>query len=455
MKKSIMIKMFVVIMISITVFLVGIGLLTKYMLPKYYLDVKLEKVNDAMIKIETSIKADDLKLTTELADNLTDNFGGYVSIMDEFGGYQGKGKMQRSNTEFEFPDDKLSSFNTTFINKYGIEFYIFGIPYGNEWFIYELPIQSIDEALSIVNQFYVYILGLGVVIAVVTSLLISRSITKPIKEMSNLSERMKNHEISDINFTTRQDEIGLLDTSLKSLYLELISNIQKLESELEKERSLDRLRKQFLAQVSHELQTPLSVIKGYSEILYDGIYKNEEERDTYIKDISKEVENISGIIKDILDISKAENQEIKLNLEDTEIKGYTIELNNRLEQYILSKNISFQFETLEDDFMKKIDPLRYEQIVKNLLTNAINHTSGLIKISFERVNDKIKLSVYNTGQNIPEKEILFIFDPFYKLNTSKKGTGLGLSIVKRFVEVMNGDYMVINHSDGVEFIVIV
>ncbi len=256
--------------------------------------------------------------------------------------------------------------------------------------------------------------------------------------------------------TEEEDEIGQLNQTLNELYEELRGNIYKLNAELHKERNAEKLKKRFLAQATHELKTPVAVIRGYSEILYDGMYKDEEERDRFLKNIYDESEAVSHLIIDVLDYTKMETGNYKLNLREIAVRPYLNELFERYRDFIESQGLNFELQqNIDEQFHKNIDSDRYDQIYKNLIGNAVEHAVSEVRTKVQMVGSKIKLSVYNDGPNIEEEDLPNVFESFYKKRGKKTGTGLGLAIVKEIVLLHHGEYRVENLDDGVEFVIII
>jgi len=239
------------------------------------------------------------------------------------------------------------------------------------------------------------------------------------------------------------------------LYEELQSNIQQLEAELLKEKSLDNMKKQFLAQTTHELKTPLSVIQGYAELVYDKIYQTDEERDHYINSIYHETENMNKLINDTLDFAKMENGFFQIETRDTFINPWFNQIILTFKELITSKDIILEVNNQVGDLCINMDAFRMEQVIKNLVANAMEHTDGKIVINAYNLNNQLGVEVINTGSNIDEADMAFIFDSFYKRVGKKTGTGLGLAIVKQIIKLHHGEYRVENMPGGVKFSIII
>lgn len=434
---------------------IGLGL--KFVLPQFYLDKQMDKIVEATAYIKSNYE----NITDEEAElrleDLREDIGGNLYILEESGELKGYGygknrSINQKNSQFVKNDD-ITEYQ--YVNNIGIEIYAFGVQLDNYYLVYEVSIQSLDKAVDTMFEFSTYLLIIALIISVLIALLLARSITSPIRKLNNLALDMRSKNIESKIVVAGNDELNQLNQSINSLYEELLSNIYKLESELKKERNSELLKKKFLAQATHELKTPISVIQGYSELVYDGMYKDLDERDHYIKSIYDETKSMSHIIHDILDYSKMETGNFVMKYSNIELKGYLDTILSRFKDIVEKNNIEFTYDINFDKFSKSIDGIRMEQVIKNLLSNAIEHSEGIISVNADKAGDKLKLEVFNSGQNISDEDLPYIFDSFYKKKGKKKGTGLGLAIVKEIVTLHKGDYRVENREDGVSFIVVI
>jgi signal transduction histidine kinase len=249
-------------------------------------------------------------------------------------------------------------------------------------------------------------------------------------------------------------ELGQLNHSLNDMYNALLSNIYQLESELNKERNAELLKKRFLAQATHELKTPIAVIRGYAEILYDGMYKDADEQERYLKNIYDETEAISHLIGDVLDYTKMETGNDTLVMREVEAADFFGTLIDRYQPLVKNQKITLVYSTnIGKGTMFNIDQRKIEQVFKNLISNAMEHAESTIKINVEATNKNFKLTIYNDGPSISEDDLPNVFDSFYKRSGKKSGTGLGLAIVKEIVLQHGGDYRVANIEKGVMFVI--
>jgi len=464
MKKSISFRIFLVFVLFIICLFTVAGILISTMLPSYYRNRKLDDIESQVSYIKSNYETMDDNELIQLFDEMRIENGGDSYILDQSGslntslglkgngGGLGMGKNRSSNGKYVFTSP---IYEDRSINKLGIEVYSFGVAIDEGYLLYEVSIESLDDAVGIMLEFMVYLLIGSLIIGIMIAFLISGYISKPIRKLNDLAKAMKDKKVHNLVTSFKSDEIGELEASLYSMYEELLSNIQRLETELHKERSIEKMKKQFLAQATHELKTPIAVIQGYSELVVDGIYKSEDERDHFIQSIYNETESISKLINDVLDYSKMENGLFDVNKEIIEVKAWSDKLAHTYDDYIIMKKLLFEFKGLSNELHINMDSSRMEQVVKNLLSNSVEHANSFISLTLKDLNNRLYIEVENDGENINDEDLPFIFDSFYKKKGKRTGSGLGLAIVKQIVLLHEGDYRVENLDHGVRFIIII
>lgn len=214
--------------------------------------------------------------------------------------------------------------------------------------------------------------------------------------------------------------------------------------DMTEERLHDKLRKDFVANVSHELRTPISMLQGYSEALIDGIAESEEEKMEMMKIIYDESLRIGRLVNDLLDIARMEAGHIQLNIRPTNLTECCKRVYRKFQVVANDNNIHLVNEINHIDRLVQVDEDRIEQVLTNLIDNAIRHTSeeGSVTLKLEDVGNGVKIHVKDTGSGIPEEDLPFVFERFYKADKARtrgqSGTGLGLAIVKNIVDAHNG-----------------
>ncbi|MBM6860537.1 HAMP domain-containing histidine kinase [Clostridium saudiense] len=324
-------------------------------------------------------------------------------------------------------------------------------------------IQPIQEAASVIKSFYFYLLICILFVAIILSNIYAKLISKPLIKINKVAEKMSNLDFDVKCDITSQDEIGSLANTLNFLSSNLENALDdlkdknlKLENEIERERNLENMRKDFVTSVSHDLKTPIGIISGYAEGLKDDIVTGDD-RKIYLETIIDEANKMNSLLNSMLDLSRLETDKATLALENFNIVRLLQGMIKKFSLELTNKNISANFITLPPYAYVNGDILKIEQVIQNLITNGIKYSpeGSNINISVLDQNNDFIISIENTGVNIPEKELGNIFAKFYRLDKSgdrtKKSYGLGLSIVKRILDLHNSIYSITNTSDGVLF----
>ena len=331
----------------------------------------------------------------------------------------------------------------------------------------KIQVQPIKETVRISNDLLLIIGVLMIIIAAVIASIIANKFTRPILQLNSITKRMANLDFSQrYRISDTEDEINMLGRNINEMSdkLELTigrlrSNNTKLEQNIEEKSKIDEMRKQFISDVSHELKTPIALIQGYAEGLIENVNSDEESRKFYAEVILDESNKMDEMVKRLLELMKLEYQERKFNDTEFDLTELIKEELRRNTVVLKENNIKVEF-----DEKKKIkvfaDQEYIEQVVSNYLTNAIKHAEEKngekkIIIRTENKKDKIRLYVYNTGENIPKENINKIWGRFYKVDSSRNrnqgGTGIGLALVKAIMNNYNNEYGVRNLENGVEF----
>ncbi|MFG6118499.1 MULTISPECIES: ATP-binding protein [Thalassobacillus] len=216
--------------------------------------------------------------------------------------------------------------------------------------------------------------------------------------------------------------------------------------DMTEERRLDKLRQDFIANVSHELRTPISMMQGYSEAIVDDIAESKEEKNELAQIIYEESQRMSRLVNELLDLARMEAGHITLNKEEVEIRPFAEKIVRKFQGLAQEKDVNLRLHAPEAMGTKYFDPDRIEQVYTNLIDNAIRHTNtgGNVDIHLEMTNEGIHSAVQDSGTGIPEEDLPFVFERFYKADKSRKrkkgktGTGLGLSIAKHIIEAHQG-----------------
>jgi signal transduction histidine kinase len=232
-----------------------------------------------------------------------------------------------------------------------------------------------------------------------------------------------------------------------------IEEIDELASTLNqacKELSLkDEVRREFLANVSHDLKTPLTMIKAYAEMVRDLTYKDDQKREDNLNTIIDETERLNLLVEDILNLSKIQSDVDTLMLEDFDLNKMILDILNKFRYLEEKQGYHFIYEN-KNKMMITADKRKLEQVIYNLIGNAVNYVGEDKQVIVEVKEDKnhYKVSVIDHGKGIDQEEIKFIWDKYYKVDKTHKrnivGTGLGLSIVKNILLKHNFEYGVVS-----------
>src|SRR5699024_3697102 len=216
--------------------------------------------------------------------------------------------------------------------------------------------------------------------------------------------------------------------------------------DMTEERRLDKLRKDFIANVSHELRTPISLMQGYSEAIVDNIAESREEKNELAKIIHEESLRMGRLVNELLDIARMEAGHIQLSIEPVEIERFVSKILKKFNGIASDNEVDIELTKKIDEPIAFIDQDRIEQVFTNLIDNAIRHSDehGVVHVSIENNSEKLAVSIKDEGSGIPEEDIPFVFERFYKAdksrerNAKKKGTGLGLAIAKNIIDTHHG-----------------
>lgn len=331
-------------------------------------------------------------------------------------------------------------------------------------------LQPVGEAAGIVHDFYIYFLLLAIALIVLLTFVFSRMISRPLVKLNEAAKRMAKLDFTATCDAERKDEIGSLGGTLNFLSQNLNDTLGqlhsanvKLKADIENEKRLEQLRREFVASVSHELKTPISLIGGYAEGLRDDIVRGERRRE-YLDVIVEETERMSNIVKDMLDLSQLEAGKFHLHKQPFRIGALAGSLADKMfvEQ---KKPIACAVELEDADAVVYGDEFRIGQVLTNLIGNAIKHVpeNGKIRISTEEgpgsgvpgASGTVRIEVYNDGDPIPEADLPYIWDTFYTVdktgNRELGGSGIGLAIVKNVLTHHGSEFGVSNETGGVTF----
>ncbi|MCT4598589.1 MAG: ATP-binding protein [Vallitalea sp.] len=389
-----------------------------------------------------------INLDTSTVDLMGDNLNDYIdSISIEE--YSLKKNVYYSINEMPFVNIKEVYFAKKLVMKDGT----------NRLIEVRSSLQPVGEAINILSDYYIVFYILAIILSIIIALIYSKLISKPLLKLTNVADKMANMDFSVKSSINSNDELGILSNSLNFLASNLDKALNDLTEannqlvlDMEKEKKQEQVRKEFVANVSHELKTPLGIIKGFAEGIKDGIKK--EKADYYIEVILDEIEKMNTLIMEMLELSKLEASN-NIEKEEFSIKEIIDKTINILELGINNKGLNIQVKGNYNTVYGVRSQI--EQVVINLISNAVKYCldNTDIIITGEIKGEYNYIYIYNEGNKLSEEELESIWLRFYKIDKSHNresgGTGLGLAIVKAILDGHNSDYGVMNKDKGVVF----
>ena len=414
----------------------------------------LEQVSvqqNMQIMVATSDLSDIILVTSRDEFDLASRLFGYYS-----GFYQDNMEILKQTDHYTIQVTQDKRIATNYLE-------IWGNLEDGEWFLIRSPLESIENAALIANIFYIIVGLVTTIIAVIAIVIISKRITRPIVQLSELSREMTklnfdvkytghaNNEIDQLgeNFNVMSDQLEETISELKSANVELLKDN-------ERKTQIDEMRKEFLNNVSHELKTPIALISGYAEGLKDNIAEDPESREFYCDVIIDESAKMNNMVRKLLTLNQLEFGNDQVMMERFDITQLIKGVISGMTLLIEEKDAHVKVDTEEPVYVWG-DEFKIEEVVTNYMSNALNHLENDRKIDIRIVREGglVRVSVFNTGKPIPEADIGKIWDKFYKVDKARTreygGSGIGLSIVKAIMESHNQQCGVKNYEDGVQF----
>ncbi|HBF6469420.1 HAMP domain-containing histidine kinase [Clostridioides difficile] len=319
----------------------------------------------------------------------------------------------------------------------------------------------IVEEFSLNSKFEFWIWFIILVIFIMSiDFLLGKFISEPITSINKSAKSMSQLDFSNPCTVNTNDEFGELSRSLNTMSTNLqkalsdleSANIQ-LEKDVNKERMLLEQRKELVDTISHEMKTPLGIIRAYTEGLMDEV--DEEKKKNYMNVIIEETDRMNNMIVSLLDLSALEAGVSKLNPERFDFIEFVETVAGRLLIDIPDANFYFTYDLPEYEVFVVADKMRMEQVVENLIINAKKHVvyDGNLDLSITCENGLLLFEIYNDGRIIEQDEISKIWSKFYRSVQSQRtgGSGLGLAIVSQILAMQGLEYGVKNRDKGVEF----
>ncbi len=278
-----------------------------------------------------------------------------------------------------------------------------------------------------IGRFYIWGGLVAIVLAVLLTFLLSRRILAPVKALTNATRHFGRGDFSHRVEDKDRSELGELAKSFNSM----AGNLERIE----------RLRRDMVADVAHELRTPLSNLKGYLEAINDGVVKPDKKT---MRSLNEEAASLSRLVADLQELSLADAGELKMTFQPENIKDLVQETIDASQSKIKAKGLKLITDLPDGLPAVNIDAHRIKQVLYNLLDNAIAHTGkgGKVTVKVLEKDKMVTVSVADTGEGVPSEDLPMIFERFYRVDKSRTrhtgGSGLGLTIAKRLVEAHGG-----------------
>lgn len=401
-------------------------------LKTYYQNFIVEKLENSVEKIIANFKQadyertlDDISMEDEVCiEIISNNTTKYLSVIYNKGCMGAEVSKEQEYYKKDFINSNLSKKVYTLINpRFKNKTIIYGIKLGeNNYGFVSASLEPIDTTITVLKNQFLYVTILVVVLSLIVSYFVAKKISSGVIKINKEAKKLSRGDFS-ASFDTNQP------------ILELNELAQTLEYTKEELAKTENLRREFLANVSHDLKTPLTMIKAYAEMIRDVNFDNLEKRNENLNIIIEETDRLNILVNDILDLSKIQSGTQKLNIEEFDINELVKTVIKRYE--IMSLNSGYVFElNLCNNLVVLADKKRIEQVIYNLVNNAINYTGEDKKVIINVIDkdSSVRVEVKDTGKGIDKEELENIWDKYYKIDKTHSrvqvGSGVGLSIVK-------------------------
>lgn len=293
------------------------------------------------------------------------------------------------------------------------------------------PIFGITKTANALQDLLFYAMLISTALAAFLAFFLSRNLTRPIRNITTAAQNFATGDYSCRTTATKQDEIGRLGQTFNQL-AETLEQIEKN-------------RREFFSNVTHELKTPIASIQALTESIMDGMVTSEEKRNRYLSTIITETHHMNHLISELLHLEKLESGQFSFQYQTIDLLQFLNDLQEKYTPLLQTKQLTLQITPAENLTKVKIDPNRLEQILANLISNAIRHSpeGSTIELKLKATtNNQFTLQVIDHGEGISPEHLPLIWDRFYRIDKARSraegGTGLGLSITKKLVEGMHG-----------------
>lgn len=411
-------------------------------LKTYYKEFRLNKLENSVKKVLNSFHdsnyedlLDDISLEDEICiEVVNNNMTKYLSVIYNKGCMGAETSIENSYYKKDFINSNLSKKVYTLINpRFKNKTIIYGIKLDDSNYAFvSASLEPIDTTITVLKNQFIYVTMLVIILSLIVSYFVSRKISSGVIKINKEAKKLSKGNF-DVKFDTDQP---ILELS------ELAETLEYTKDELSK---TENLRRELLANVSHDLKTPLTMIKAYAEMVRDVTYKDDTKRTKDLNIIIEETDRLNVLVNDILELSKIQSGTQKLTIEQFDLEKF---VKNIIKRYdIMSENKKYKFKvSINKNIIVSADRKRIEQVMYNLINNAINYTGDDKKIIINALvlENTVRIEVKDTGKGIDKEELENIWDKYYKIDKTHSreqvGSGVGLSIVKNILINHNCNY---------------
>ncbi|MCR4566676.1 MAG: HAMP domain-containing histidine kinase [Pseudobutyrivibrio sp.] len=338
------------------------------------------------------------------------------------------------------------------------------LPDGNYVFI-KSSISAVQKTATLANGFFARMAIVSIIICILLSHFAIARFTKPLFTIIDITKRISNFDF-EVKYKPQSvynemDDLGEhvneMSTTLKRAIGQLQTANESLKHDLELKEETENMRKEFVSNVSHELKTPIALIQGYAEGLQEGIMDDENSRQIYLDIIIDEANKMNRLVREMLILNQLEVGQMSMDLVDFNVT-------EMIDSVVDSNRINFEAQGITYSFINKEDCIVHadeflvEQVITNFISNAIHYVlnENIIRVRYDFLKKgKVRISVFNSGNNIAKKDIKRIWEKFYKADKARSreygGSGIGLSVVKATMDLLHEKFGVENQENGVEF----
>ncbi len=439
--KSLNLKIFLYLSIFSILILIFLWMLQILLLNNYYEYYKTKELNSTLNLIKNNYNKEnfasileEVAYNTDFCVEITSENGNiYSNIQNSKGCFDTNNNQKVFEEKLEFMESNKNSFKLKIVNpRFNNLTLLYGVKLNsNDYLFVNTSLEPIDTTINVLKNQFLIVSFIVIILATIVAYFISKSLSTPISKLTKSAKALSNRNFN-VNFNVESDILEIK---------ELGQSLDYAKNEIQK---TDEIRRDLLSNVSHDLKTPLTMIKAYAEMERD-LEVSKEKHENNMNIMIEEVDRLTILVNDILSLSKLESNMEKLNIEQIDLTGLINTILNRFRIFSYTKNYEFIFNYNKPLYIDA-DKQKLEQVIYNLVGNAINYTGSDHKIFINILENKknIQVEIKDTGKGIKKEELDKVWDKYYKSEKKYKrntiGTGIGLSIVKNIFELHHFKY---------------